>query len=406
MKHVRLSLISTVAGTLLLTQNSYAAAFQLYELGAPINGTAGVGQTVITSDASTAYYNPAGMALLPTSQFLLGTQMMLPYTHFSPSSTNTIPGNNGGNAGSLLPGADAYFVYHYSPHFKMGISLTAPYGGSLNYDNHWVGRYFVQQMMFYALDLNPTIAYQLNNWAAIGGGLTIEYANLYQTVAIPIIAPILDGQLTIKANDYAAGFNLGILLTPSPATKWGITYRSQIVHHLSGSANFLNISATPNTSTKMVMPATLMTSIAQRLSDKFTLLGELGWANWSSMVDTVVTIRGFSAYTPQNWRNTYRLGLAGQYQYSPCLLTQAGISYDSSPTNSTNRTPNLPMDRQIRVGVGIAYQMLTAVNLGLSYEYINLGNASINNATSIGRLAGSYSRNVANVVQASLNINL
>ena len=33
-------------------------------------------------------------------------------------------------------------------------------------------------MVFYTLNLNPAIAYQVNNWLSIGGGIAIEYANL------------------------------------------------------------------------------------------------------------------------------------------------------------------------------------------------------------------------------------
>jgi long-chain fatty acid transport protein len=122
------------------------------------------------------------------------------------------------------------------------------------------------------------------------------------------------------------------------------------------------------------------------------------------MVDTVVNVRNISLVNQQNWHDTYRIGLGGQYQYNPAFLFQAGASFDSSPTSSSRRLPDLPVDRQIRLGLGMKYAMAKAVNLGLSYEYINLGNASINNISSNGLFAGSYSRNYVNVVQASLNV--
>ena len=120
MKHFRSSLIATSSlAALLFSSFSHAAAFQFYELGAPINGTAGVGQAVITNDASAAYYNPAGMAFLPSSALLLGSQLILPYTNFTPNSSTTIPGNNGANAGSLVPAATAYFVYNATSRLKL-----------------------------------------------------------------------------------------------------------------------------------------------------------------------------------------------------------------------------------------------------------------------------------------------
>lgn len=394
---------ATIIGAFSFSLFAHAAAFQFYELGAPVNGTAGVGQAAISNDASTSYYNPAGMMQLQDSQFLLGAQPILAYTNFSPSPANTIPGNNGSNAGGLIPGLDGYYVYHASPKLNLGVSLTAPYGGALNYDNHWVGRYIVQQMFLYTLNLNPAIAYQVTDWASVGAGISIEYANLYQTLAIPV-TKIVDGQATLKLDNTSPGFNLGVLLTPTQLTKVGVAFRSQIIHRLRGSANFLNIAATPSASTKLTMPSNVIASISQVITNKLTLLGEVGWAYWSSMQDTIVTVAGFTAITPQNWHDTYRLGLGGQYKFNPAFMLQAGASYDSSPTSASLRLPSLPMDRQIRLGVGMLYGIAKAVNLGVSYEYLNLGSASIRNSSTNGVLAGNYARNYANVVQASLNV--
>ncbi len=405
MKGFRLSLYALAVGTLLSSSLAHAAAFQLYEVGAPINGTATVGQAAETKDASIAYYNPAGMTHIQGTQFLLGAQNTLQYTNFSPNASTTIAGSNGANAGGLLPGLGAFFVYGATPSLKLGLSLTTPYGGALSYQNHWVGRYNVQQMMFYTVNLNPSIAYQINRWASVGAGISVEYANLYQTVAIPVSAsPPFDGQATLKLDSAAPGANLGMLFTPSPNTNIGIAYRTQIIHNLRGNTNFANIATTPSTTSRMVMPSNIIASITQNVSPKATLLGEVGWANWSSMRNMVITIQGITADIPQDWSNTYRLGVGGQYKATPDFLLQAGVSYDSSPTSSSKRLPVLPMDRQIRVGLGIEYAMVRAATLGLSYEYINLGSAPINNTNAIGTLSGNYSRNYTNVFQASVNI--
>ncbi len=397
------STLLTSIGTLLLSQLSYGAAFQFYELGTPVVGTADVGQAALANDASTAYFNPAGMAALPSSEFMLGAQMLLPYIHFSANSSTTMSGNNGGNAGLFTPGIDGYYVYSHSSNLKFGISLTTPYAGVLNYNNHWVGRYNVQQMTMYTLNLNPAMAYQLNDWIALGGGFSVEYANFSQSVAIPISATE-DGQATLKLSNVASGFNVGILLTPYRTTKMGIAYRSQIKHDLTGDIDFMNITTAPAANTKMIMPANVIASISQLVTNKLTVLGELGWSNWSSMVDTVVNVLGYTAVTPLNWHDTYRVGLGGQYKALPSLLLQAGISYDSSPTTRSRRLPDLPMDRQIRVGAGLAYEVMHAVTLGASYEYLNFGSAPIQTTSSYGTLAGSYARNFTNVFQLSMNV--
>lgn len=405
MKNIKLSTYAAIISASLLTQSTFAAAFQLYEQGTPIIGTAAVGQAANTNDASTAYFNPAGMGFLPRTEFMLGSQMILPFSNFYRNNLNTISGDNGGNAGSLTPGMSVYYSYAYSPALHFGLSVTSPYGGSVTYNDGWVGRYVVQNAIFYTVNVNPSISYRFNPQFAVGAGVAIEYMHLQQATALPNpLTPLIDGQINLKTNNYAPGFNLGLMFAPYPSTKIGVAYRSQITHHLNGDVTFLRISSTPAARTKMVMPQNIIASWSQDLSNRFTLLTELGWSNWSKMRNTILTVDNFTAVTPRNWNDTYRVGIAGKVKATYNTLLQAGVSYDSSPTNASNRLPDLPMDRQIRAGAGVIYTMRPGVDLGLSYEYWNLGSAKINNTSSNGVLAGSYGRNFANTFQVSVNV--
>lgn len=401
MKPLRLAL--PILSTFLATP-VFAAAFQLYELGTPVIGTAGVGQAAIAMDASTAYFNPAGMTQLSATQFLLGSEIIIPDVHFKKNNDNTTTGNNGGNASPLTPGVGMYFVYSATPSIKLGASLTSPYDGFLTYNDGWAGRYMVQNTQLLTMNLNPSAAYKINQWLSIGVGAAIEYAGLYQTVALPY-QPNNDGQITVKVHDYSPGYNAGLLLTPYQQTKIGIAYRSRILHTMHGNLTFLRIPETPSVTTAITMPQNVIVSLAQVIGQRFTLLGEAGWSNWATMDKNVLNVDGVNATTILDWRNTYRLGLGGQYNLNSVIKLQAGASYDSSPTDSEKRTPNLPMDRQVRVGTGAIFMLNRFAQLAVSYEYINFGNAEINNGSAYGGvLAGSYAENYANVVQASINI--
>ena len=385
----------------LFFQNAYAAAFQLYELGTPVIGRAAVGQAV-ESDASTAFLNPAGMTFLKSSQFMLGSQFLLPFINFH-KRPHTISGDNGGNAGVLTPGAGLFYAYQVSPDFAFGASFASPYGGFLNYNNGWTGRYDVQFAQFYGLNFNPAFAYRFNKWFSVGGGVSIEYAYLHQETALPLI-PDVDGQINVKMSNWAPGFNVGLLFTPTCSTKVGIAYRSRINHKLHGDVTFLRIPEQPSVTSRLIYPNNVIVSLSQWFYKRFNLLAEAGWANWSTMKTSTLDFGDFSVSTLLNWHNTYRLGLGGQVQLLPCLLFQLGASYDSSPTSSSKRLPSLPMDRQIRVGVGSIYSISETIQLGVSYEYMNMGQASINNTSRVGTLSGSYSRNYMNVFQVSLNV--
>lgn len=399
-KHLFRILILVI--NVLCCNTAHAAAYQLYELGTPIIGTAGVGQAAVAQDASTAYFNPAGMALLRESGIMLGSQLMIPHNKFSKNSSTTISGNNGGNAGVLSPGMDVYYVYNQSPKLQFGIAMTAPYGGELDYNDGWVGRYVIQTVTFYTINVNPSFSYKLNDNLAIGAGVAVEYMNLQQTVALPFLAQN-DGQMKISANNTHVGFNIGLILTPTDTTRIGLAYRSEIKHNLNGSLTFLKISNTPNVRLEMIMPQNLILSLDQQWN-KFALLAEVGWANWSAMQNTILTVRGYSAITPLDWKDTYRLGLGAQYNVTKRFLLQTGVSYDSSPTTTALRQPDLPMDKQIRAGIGMLYTLIDRTKLAVSYEYLNLGKANINNTSTNGTLSGYYPTNYANTFQISINV--
>ena len=99
---------------LLSSTQAYAAAFTQYEVAAPVSGTAGVGQAAIASDASTSFFNPAGMTQLKSTQVLVGGQALFANTHFQTDSLNTLSGGNGNNAGGIYPALAGYMVYDFS----------------------------------------------------------------------------------------------------------------------------------------------------------------------------------------------------------------------------------------------------------------------------------------------------
>ncbi len=68
---------------------------------------------------------------------------------------------------------------------------------------------------------------------------------------------------------------------------------------------------------------------------------------------------------------------------------QSGVTYDTSPVSENDRTPDLPMDRQIRVAIGAQHEWSETVTVGAAFEWANYGSAPINNTL----LIGDYSRN-------------
>lgn len=401
------NLLIISGATFFLFNSAYAGGFQSFEFGTPTLGRAAVGQSVV-EDASASYLNSAAMSQIECSEVMLGSELVITKSRFRPSSLNTFSGNEGGNAGMILPGLGIFSVFSVSPDLKLGLSLASPFAGGLNYNNGWVGRYFVQTTSLLTLDLNPSFSYAINDWLSFGAGAIIEYAKLNQTIGIPALSStlLLDGQADLRLQHYAPGFNLGLLFTPSCDTKIGIAYRSHINHTLKGNTTFLNLGFTPISSAVLKLPQGIIASLSQNITKDLTALAELGWTNWQVFKSTIVTIQNITLTIPRKWKDTYRFGLGLQQKLNSHFLLQLGASYDTSPTNSVDRLPDLPMDKQLRLGTGIIYTSCDAVTLSLNYEYLKFGKAKIHKVTRLGTLSGHYPKNFGHFLGLSINFKL
>jgi long-chain fatty acid transport protein len=60
-------------------------------------------------------------------------------------------------------------------------------------------------------------------------------------------------------------------------------------------------------------------------------------------------------------------------------LLQVGVSYVTSPVNSEDRTPHMPIDRQIRYATRVQYKWCDRLSTGAQFVYADYGKAKIDN---------------------------
>jgi long-chain fatty acid transport protein len=111
---------------------------------------------------------------------------------------------------------------------KFGVSAVGYFGLGLEYENDWVGRYYVQKIKLQALGFQPALAYRLTDWLSLGAGVVALYGVLEEKVAVNNIGPNQgDGKLKIEDDDWTYQVNLGILVEPRKGTRFGLTYLSE-----------------------------------------------------------------------------------------------------------------------------------------------------------------------------------
>ncbi|MGD9181208.1 MAG: outer membrane protein transport protein [Desulfobacterales bacterium] len=408
-----LSRIFSVALLILIMCPSIrAGGLWLYEEGTPDLGTAGAGRAAAAKDAATAGGNPAGMTRLKGSQMTAGAQALLPQIKFDVDD-RSFGGGNGGNAGYFTPTASFFYVHSLTSDLKLGVAVGSFFGLGLDYDDDWAGRYYFQEGKFLTFGINPVAAYRINKYLSVGGGFSVVASNYEAKTALRNLEPGNPPDGRLKFDDYDIGFggNAGLMIEPKAGTRFGITYRSKVDLEYKDKPNLNGVgfvlqaalNATGLAGSKvtldMELPQAVMVSAYHEFTDRLAIMGNVGWQEWSSFGNIDVSIdsdTSTSATQDLGYDDTWHYAFGVQYRIAEPWLISTGFAYDTSPADSgKKRTPALPLDRQIRVGAGVQYELNPDVTLGAAYEYLDLGDANIDRTGGIlrGDLKGDYKKN-------------
>jgi long-chain fatty acid transport protein len=406
-----------------ISSPAWGGGLWLYEAGTPDLGTAAAGRAALASDASTAGANPAGMTRLERSQMLAAFQGIYINSRFDVDVAD-FGGGGGGNAGGFVPSGSLHYVQSLTPDWKLGISVGSYFGLGADYDEAWAGRYYTTEAELLTFGVNPGAGYRVNNWLSLGAGFSVLYAKLTQKAAVnnsavPLQAGLPDGQLTLEDNDTGFGFNLGVLLEPLEGTRFGITYRSKVDLEFKDVASLKNIGpvlrgllnlsglARKSVDIDMNIPQAVMLSGYHQINDRWAVMGNIGWQDWSDFGKQDLTLRSVNSITftqDLEYDDTWHFALGAQYRFDKNWLWSVGAAYDTSPTDEDTRTPDLPVDRQIRIGTGIQYDWNEDVTVGVAYEYLDAGKAEIDQEGGPlqGSLKGEYDTNAIHFFAVNL----
>ena len=159
---------------------AHASGFQLLEQNASGLGNAYAGSAAVAENASTIFYNPAGMTKLKGVNFSGGVNLIRPSFKFD-NNGSTGPGgmplgsNNGGDAGSTGVVPNLYASWELTPQWFVGLGIGAPFGLMTEYDDDWVGRYHSRKFEIQSININPSIAYKVSDRLSLGAGLNWTY---------------------------------------------------------------------------------------------------------------------------------------------------------------------------------------------------------------------------------------
>lgn len=391
-KWIALSVLTTMG----LTQALSAAGFQTRLVSATSMGVADAGGAAYADDASSLFWNPAGMTRLCGSEVDVSAFVLVPSAKFHNKDSVHITGaplsgGNGHNAGEPALAGSLFMTRQLDYGFWFGLGVNAPFGLVTDYGHDWVGRYYANRSALLTVNINPCIAYRLNDCWSFGAGFNALYTHIKLSNAVDfgfigfLINPELgllpqqnDGNVVLRGNAWGYGGNVGVLYEMSCNTRFGAQYRSQVYLDVDGSETFSDVPVVlapgfPDTrlKAKARLPASASISAFHDFENCWAIMGDITWTGWHvfKALDIAFKSGQPNAVTQFRWKDSWRFAVGGVYTPNNCWVFRGGFAFDQRVNrNKVYTSPRVPENDKYIFAVGAGYRGCFA-KIDLAYMY-------------------------------------
>lgn len=375
-------LLSLLGGALLAASVAEANGFQINLQGQKQIGMGHAG-TGLALDQACIFFNPGALSHLRRNGFMIGVSPLFSkttYQAFSPDQGRARTENPLGTPFQVY----ASFGGAQSP-LRLGIGIYTPFGSSINWGDHWQGRFVIQQASLETIFLQPTASYRLSDKVGIGLGFVYSTGTVHLARGILLPGDLGEGRVRLEGQGSGLGFNAGLYVQATDQFSLGLSYRSKVKMKVKdGEADFTTppvqaIAARfPDTRFKssLPLPANITFGLGFRASEKLTLTTDIQHVRWrayrSLRFDYADQVNGTTfSDSPRNYKNTFAFRLGGQYQASGKLALRAGGFFDRSPVQDGYLTPETPDADAIGTTVGLSWRLTGKLGLDASFLYLN-----------------------------------
>jgi long-chain fatty acid transport protein len=421
MKHkiipAAIGLMSAMAAT-----SVSASGFAIIENSASGMGNAFAGGAAGAEDASTIWFNPAGMTRL-NNEIVGALHVILPDAQFTDeNSTSALggaldPTNTDKTGETNLPGRvpNFYWVKKLDEEFTFGLGINAPFGLATEYQDDWIGRYHAVASDTVSVNINPSIAYK-SGQLSLGFGINAQYMDVILSSAVDLGSACVgaelasqipagtcasvgaspqgsDGFADLNADGWSYSYNLGLLYELSEDARIGVAYRSGFDQTVNGHADFTvpgnlafltasgNFTDTTITGT-VTLPSVLSVSYFQNINEKIALMADVSLTSWSNFDELRIVYDSAQpdSATTEDWHDTTRVSFGMNYRASEKWLYRFGVAYDESPIPSAERrTPRIPGNDRTWLSLGFTHQIEKDMSYSVGYAHLFIDDAAINN---------------------------
>jgi long-chain fatty acid transport protein len=385
----------------------FAGGFQLSDHSVTSLGRSHAGYGVVGDDASAVHFNPAGMSLLDKKHFQIGATFIKgegKFTNIASTGNNT-GAESDGSKNAVTP--NSYLVLPINDQLHFGLGITSPFGTNTSYPDDFIGRFNGVDTQVKTVNINPSIAYKINERTSIGFG--ISYQKFEAILGGAILPSQPSSRLLIEGDSAKYGYNLGTMFRFDDDSRLGISYRSAIKHKIEGKATFSGFSGgaanngSSNATADFTAPETAYIGYTKLLGD-WRLSAGYRWTRWSRYQRLDIVYASQTTIDAQ-WSDVSTINIGADYTFSPKWVLRAGLAFDESPVPDNTRSVRTVDADRTWYSVGAGYKSSDNLQFDLAYRYISFANAPINQniPRTGGALVGEYNDVNIHTLAAQMN---
>ena len=363
-----------------------AGAFQLFEQSAAGMGSYRAGAAASALDASTAYFNVAGLTRLPRQQLSSSFVTVASQSNFVGTNIVTDPLLNVVTAQGSTTASGLHVIpaLQYKTQLNndtaLALDFGVPFGLGTDWDSDSLVSSSATHSSIQALNFGVGVAKKMNSKLSYGFGFDLQKLHgSFDLVGRFAGDPATNSTSSNNVASISFGWHGGLLYELSQETRFGLSYRSAVKHKAKGKsvlAGMLAFTAddirTTNVYTDLTLPATVIGSIHHDFTAKLSLMASSFHTRWSSIPEItlhdVATPFGIaSVVNATNFKDTWSFAGGLNYQASDSWNLSLGAGYDETPTNSVDRDVRLPDANKFALAAGAQYRINNSLSASLSY---------------------------------------
>ncbi len=339
-------------------------------------------------DASTIYYNPAGLARLSRIQIYGSANFVMPTTAYGNRLTSGTAPANELTARQVFTPFNVYLggPIHQDARFAVGLGVYTPFGTGMKWDDNWLGKYIVQSVDMQTVFFQPTLSFRATERWSFGAGFVFGTGTVDYRQALPVHGvggpAVDDGQVHLHGNATGVGFNAGAIWRATENLQFGASYRSQVNMDVDGGSATFKVPASlrdsfPNTrfSSRLPMPGTASLGMGWRI-ERVTLQLDFNYTGWNSydslrfdFSQTTSTLKNIRA--PRHYRNTFTPRLGVSYKLGDVVALMGGAAYDPTPVTNGFVSPDLPDADRVVLSCGASVRPAPGFHILVALESVN-----------------------------------